>query len=260
MLKMAGKTTEKPLGSMSKNEIEEAVRAKYNQVATDPYGSFNFPVGRAFALKVGYPAEELDTLPPSMVESFTGANNPQPHVELKGGEAVLDLGCGAGLDLYFYARAAGPKGRVLGLDMSEEMVSKAKANMETAGLKNVRVLLGRSDNIPVPDSSMDVVASNGIYNLSPDKEKAMREVLRVLKPGGRTVFSEIVLIEPLPEEARKNISDWFRCIGGALTEQDFLSLMKKVGFEKIEIISKLRNARTSHKSAVCANIRAFKPA
>lgn len=246
----------KILKGMSCDEIKEAVKEKYGKVAKDPCAVFNFPVGKAFALAVGYPKEVLDKLPQSMYESFTGANNPQPFVELKEGEVVLDLGCGAGLDLYFYA--AGGKNKVHGLDISEEMVNKAKKNMELAGIKNAEIKCGHSDNLPFPDNFFDVVASNGIYNLSPDKEKVMREVYRVLKPGGRTVFSEIVLKEKPSAEIKKSIDDWFRCIGGALTEHDFLALMEKSGFRNIEVISKIRNARTGHKLAVCANARAYK--
>lgn len=244
---------------MSKKEIEEAVNLKYSQVATAPNGKFNFPLGIAFAISVGYPKDILEILPQSMVESFTGANNPQPFVKLEEGEIVLDLGCGAGLDLYFYTTAVGSKGKVYGLDISQEMVNKARANMEKMGLENVEILRGLSDDIPLENNSIDIVASNGIYNLSPDKEAVMIEVLRVLKPGGRTVFCEIILKQPLPEDIRTDIKDWFRCIGGALIESDFLALMKKVGFEKIEVISKYRNARTSNKLAICANIRAYKP-
>ena len=248
----------KPLSEMTKDEIKEAVKEKYGKVAKDPCATFNFPVGKEFALKVGYPKDVLDKLPQSMYESFTGANNPQPFIGLKGGEVILDLGCGAGLDLYFYAKAVGPAGKVCGLDISEEMVAKANKNMDALGIKNVEIKSGHSDNLPFPDSFFDCVASNGIYNLSPDKEKVMAEGYRVLKPGGRTVFCEIVLKERLSEDVRKSIDDWFRCIGGAMPEADFISMMKKVGFKNIEIISKIRNARTGHPSAICANIRAYK--
>ncbi len=248
----------KTLKEMSHEEIKEAVKDKYSNVAKDPCAVFNFPVGKEFALKVGYPNEILDKLPRSMYESFTGANNPQPFADLKPGETVLDLGCGAGLDLYFYAKAVGPEGRVYGLDISEDMVDKAKNNMEAVGSRNVEVKCGHSDRLPFPDNFFDVVASNGIYNLSPDKEKVMREVFRVLKPSGRTVFCEVVLKQALPDEVRKSIDDWFRCIGGAMPENDFFALMDKVGFKKIEVISKIRNARTGHEFAVCANIRAYK--
>lgn len=248
----------KNLKEMSHDEIKDAVKEKYGRVAEDPCAAFNFPVGKAFALKVGYPKEILDTLPPSMYDSFTGANNPQPFVDLKEKETVLDLGCGAGLDLYFYAKATGPNGKAYGLDISEGMVNKASINMVAIGIKNVEIKCGHSDSLPFEDNLFDVVASNGIYNLSPDKEKVMCEVFRVLKPGGRTVFCEIVLKNKLPENVKKNIDDWFRCIGGALPEKEFLDLMEKVGFKDIEVISKIRNARTGHKLAVCVNIRAYK--
>ena len=250
---------ERPLSEMTQDEIKEVVREKYSKVAKEPAVTFNFPVGKTFALKVGYPKEILDKLPQSMSESFTGANNPQSFTDLKKGEVVLDLGCGAGLDLYFYAKATGKNGRVFGLDISEDMVNKAKANMEATGIKSVEIKCGHSDNLPFQDDFFDVVASNGIYNLSPDKEKVMGEVFRVLKPGGRTVFCEIVLKEALPESVRKSIDDWFRCIGGSLPEKEFLALMKKSGFENIEVISKIRNARTGHELALCANLRAYKP-
>jgi SAM-dependent methyltransferase len=244
--------------NLNPEEIKKLVKDKYGEVAKNPCAVFNFPVGRAFALKVGYPKEILDKLPQSLYESFTGANNPQPFVELKEGEVVLDLGCGAGLDLYFYAKAVSEKGRVYGLDISEAMVDKAKENMKKAGIGNVEISAGHSDNLPFADNFFDVVASNGIYNLSPSKEAVMREVFRVLKPGARTVFCEIVLKKALSEEERKNANDWFRCIGGALVEEDFLALMEKTGFKNIEVISKCRNARTGHPSAICANIRAYK--
>lgn len=248
----------KPLKEMSPNEIKEAVKEKYGKVAKEPCATFNFPVGKEFALKVGYPKDILDKLPQSMYESFTGANNPQPFVELKKDEVVLDLGCGAGLDLYFYAKAVGENVKIYGLDISEDMAAKAKANMSMAGIKNVEVKCGHSDSLPFQDNFFNIAASNGIYNLSPDKEKVMREVFRVLKPGGRTVFCEIVLKDKLSEDLRKNIDDWFRCIGGALPEKDFIALLEKAGFRNIEVISKNRNARTGHPLAICANIRAYK--
>ena len=179
-------------------------------------------------------------------------------MNVRPGEVVLDLGCGAGLDLYFYARAVGANGKVYGLDISEDMVNKAKSNMEATGIKNFEIKRGHSDNLPFQDNFFDVVASNGIYNLSPDKEKVMCEVFRVLRPGGRTVFCDLALKDTLPENVRKNIDDWFRCIGGALPERDFLALMEKVGFRNIKVISKIRNARTGHKLAICTNIRAYK--
>jgi ubiquinone/menaquinone biosynthesis C-methylase UbiE len=138
------------------------------------------------------------------------------------------------------------------------MTQKARRNLESAGVRNVEFLNAPADAVTLPAGSVDLVTANGIYNLSPDKEAVMREVHRVLKPGGRTVFAEIVLKAPLPREIRKNIDDWFRCIGGALPERDFLRRMEGVGFRNASALWKGRNARTGHKLALCAVIRAEK--
>ncbi len=246
------------LQKMSPEQIKQAVREKYSEVASNPQAKFNFPVGRKFAESVGYSGELLDKLPASMWESFTGAGNPQPYINIKPGENILDLGCGAGLDLYLYAQETGPGGKVYGLDISEEMMAKTRRNMETLNVQNVDFICAAADSIPLPDSSVDLVAVNGIYNLSPDKTAVMREVARVLRPGGRTIFAEIVLKAPLPEEIRKNINDWFRCIGGALPQNDFLELLSSAGFSNPRILWTGRNARTGHELALCAVIRAEK--
>jgi len=257
--KLMNGTISKSLSEMTQDEIKEAVKIRYSEVAKTPNTKFNFPVGRVFAEGVGYPKDVLDRLPPPLYESFTGAGNPQQYVDAQKGETLLDIGCGAGLDIYFYAEKIGSIGKLYGLDISPEMIDKAARNLTSLEIKNFEPLCCHSDDIKLSDSSVDIVTSNGIYNLSPDKESVLKEVFRVLRPGGRTVFSEIVLKASLDEEIRKNINDWFRCIGGALTESGFITLMSKVGFEKIEILSKSRNARTGHKLAICANIRAYKP-
>jgi len=246
------------LQSMSAGEITRAVAEKYSEVALTPKGKFNFPVGRKFAESVGYPKGVLDELPATIWESFTGAGNPQPHVDPEPGETVLDLGCGAGLDLFLYAEAVGPEGKLYGLDVSQAMIAKARKNLEFGDIRNVEFLNAPADTIPLPDASVDLVTANGIYNLSPDKDAVMREVHRVLRPGGRTVFAEIVLRSPLPEEIRRNIDDWFRCIGGALPETEFLERLGAAGFAEAQILWKGRNARTGHELAVCAVIRAVK--
>lgn len=248
----------KPLAQYSNEEIKRAVAERYGQVASTPGQKFNFPVGRKFAESVGYSAEVLDRLPQGMWESFTGAGNPQPYVDAKPGETVLDLGCGAGLDLYLYAQKIAPTGKLYGLDLSERMLSKAKQNLADAGVADVTWLHAAADGIPLPDNSVDLVTANGIFNLSPDKDAVMREVHRVLKPHGRTIFAEIVLKSELPQEVRSEISDWFRCIGGALVEQDFLSRMRSYGFANARVLSAGPNARTGHELAVCAVIRAEK--
>jgi len=244
---------------MTNEEIQEACGERYGLVATNPEGRFNFPIGKEFAESVGYPKELLDNAPRSLIESFCGVNYPPSFTEMKKGDTVLDIGCGAGLDLYIASEIVGSKSRVIGIDIADEMVEKAKENMYTLGVTNVEVRKAYSDKIPVEDESVDVVTSNGIYNLSPNKEAVFNEAYRVLKPNGTIAFSEIVLKRGLEEEIRKSVEDWFRCIGGALPENMFLNLMKKVGFREIEVLSRGRNARTGHELAIFANIRARKP-
>ncbi len=248
----------KPLSEYTPDEIRAAVADRYGQVAATPGQKFNFPVGRQFAESVGYAADLLDRLPHGMWESFTGAGNPQPFVDAKPGETVLDLGCGAGLDLCLYAQMVGPTGKLFGLDLSPLMLEKARSNLASLGVANVEWLLAPADDIPLPDDSVDLVTANGIYNLSPDKDAVMREVARVLKPGGRTVFAEIVLRSELPGEVRREINDWFRCIGGALVQDDFLARLERNGLSHPQILWLGRNARTGHELALCAVIRAEK--
>ena len=249
----------KPLAELSHDEIKAAVAERYGLVATAPAKKQNFPVGRRFAESVGYEPALLDRLPCGMWESFTGAGNPQPFVDAQPGETVLDLGCGAGLDLYLYAQRVGPTGRLFGLDLSEPMLAKARENLESLGVRNVEWLHAAADAIPLPDQSVDLVTANGIFNLSPDKDAVMREVARVLKPGGRMIFAEIVLKSELPREIRRALDDWFRCIGGALVQQDFLARLQNNGLSNPQVLSLGRNARTGHELALCAVIRAESP-
>ena len=147
------------LSSLSNNEIEDAVSNKYSEVAINPSKSFNFPVGKGFAVSCGYPKEVLENLPETLYDSFSGANNPQPFVEIRKGEIVLDLGCGAGLDLYFYAKTVGPQGKVYGVDISEPMIRKATENMIKVGIKNTEIKQGRCTDIPIQNNTLDIVAS-----------------------------------------------------------------------------------------------------
>ena len=170
----ASSPAQSDLQSMSADEIKQAVGEKYSEVALRPGAEFNFPVGREFAESVGYPTEVLDRLPATMWDSFTGAGNPQPYVDPQPDETVLDLGCGAGLDLFLYAKAVGGGGKVYGLDISPAMIDKARRNLESVGIRNVEFLNVSADAIALPDASVDLVAANGIYNLSPDKDAVMR--------------------------------------------------------------------------------------
>lgn len=249
----------KKLVDMTNEDIKEACCEKYGKVALHPNESYNFPVGKEFAISVGYPKKLIDNLPESIVQSFCGVNYPPSFNAMKKGDVLLDIGCGAGLDLYIASTIVGPKGKVFGIDYSKNMVEKAKDNMKKLNVLNVEVKHAPSDCIPLDDGSVNLVSSNGIYNLSPSKEAVFREAFRVLKPKGIIALSEIVLKKPLEKEIRKNIEDWFRCIGGALTVEDFLNLMRRVGFINPTILSRGRNARTGHKYAIFANIVAQKP-
>lgn len=249
----------RPLAEYAPEEIKAAVAERYGQVATSPGQRFNFPVGRKFAESVGYDPALLDSLPKGMWESFTGAGNPQAFIDARPGETLLDLGCGAGLDLYLYAQKVGPTGKLFGLDLSAGMLEKARENLAAVQISNVEWLQAPADAIPLPDNSVDIVTANGIYNLSPDKDAVMREVARVLKPGGRTIFAEIVLQSELPHEVRRELNDWFRCIGGALVQQDLLLRLQASGLANPQVLSLGRNARTGHELALCAVVRAEKP-
>ncbi len=249
---------DKPLYGVSHEELKQLVGQKYGKVATCPLDKHGFPTGKSFALAVGYPKEEIDRLPDSLIESFAGVNYSPSFQEMNSGDVVLDIGCGAGLDLYFASKKVGEKGKVYGVDISEEMVKKARSNMQQLNLNNVGVKLAHSDNIPLEDESIDVVTSNGIYNLSPDKKAVLKEAYRVLKTNGIICFSEIVLKQELEQEIRKSVKDWFRCIGGALAKDKFIALMEDVGFKDIEVLSAYRNDRCGHEYAVVASIRAYK--
>lgn len=248
----------KHLNEVSQEELKHLVGQKYGKVATCPLDKHGFPTGRSFALAVGYPKEELDKLPDSLIESFAGVNCPPSFQEMNSGDIVLDIGCGAGLDLYFASQKVGDSGRVYGVDISEEMIKKARSNMQDLNLTNIEVLQAYSDSIPLEDESVDVVTSNGIYNLSPDKKAVLKEAYRILKPKGVICFSEITLKHELEQEIRKSVKDWFRCIGGALTLDKFVVLMKEVEFEDVQVLSTYRNARCGHEYAVVANMIAYK--
>ncbi len=248
---MADPVTDR-LAAMTPDQIQAAVADRYGRVATNPEEKFGFPVGRTFAESVGYKPSVLDELPASMSESFTGAGNPQAFVNPNEGDSLLDLGCGAGLDLLLYARKVGPTGRVIGLDMACPMVEKARANLTGCGITNAEFLCAGASDIPLEDASVDLVTANGILNLSPERDPVIREAARVLKPGGSFIFAEIALQEELPDEVRTSINDWFRCIGGAERLEDLEARLVRCGFRSASCLSSGRNARTGHPSSICA--------
>lgn len=198
------------LSALSPEQVRAAVVERYGQVATDPAGSFNFPVGRDFAQAIGYPAAVLDRLPVPAARSFAGVTYYHGRTALRPGEHVLDLGCGAGLDAILAAEAVGPTGHVFAVDYAAEMVALARANAQAAGVMNVRIEQAPVEALPFPDATADAAQANGVFNLSPQKERAVREVWRVLRPGGRLIAAEITLTDTVADRDRATLQDWFR--------------------------------------------------
>jgi SAM-dependent methyltransferase len=185
-----------------------------------------------------YPAEELSGLPGTVTGASLGCGNPLAIAELRPGEVVLDLGSGGGIDCFLAARKVGPEGRVIGLDMTPDMIRLAQRNAKKVGATNVEFRLGEMEDIPLPDESVDVVISNCVINLSPDKGMVFRETYRVLRPGGRLSVSDIVIEGELPQAIRDRLDAWAACVAGALDESEYLDKIRAAGFERVEVLSR----------------------
>lgn len=189
--------------------LREGVRNAYSAAADSPTSKHPFPVGREFAASLGYPAELLNSLPDAAVEAFAGVSNVSIFADIRAGVAVLDLGCGAGLDSLIAARRVGPKGYVTGVDFSESMLSRARSAAAELGASNVVFLEGSAENIPCSAASFDVAIANGIFNLNPARKDIFRELSRVLRPGASVFVAELILKEPLPAEVGLSEANWF---------------------------------------------------
>jgi SAM-dependent methyltransferase len=182
-----------------------------------------------------YDEAEKTSLPEKAVQASLGCGNPTALAELKPGEVVLDLGSGGGIDVLLSARRVGPSGRAYGLDMTDDMLALARENQRKAGVDNVEFLKGEIEDIPLPDNSVDVIISNCVINLSADKDKVLREALRVLKPGGRFAVSDVVVRGKVPADVRRSMELWVGCIAGALEEVDYTKKLAAAGFDDIDI-------------------------
>ena len=189
-------------------ELRHQVREKYAEVAAEPKAAYHFHTGRAHAIRLGYPPTPLDKLPDEACEAFAGVGNPFYWGGPKPGENVVDLGSGAGMDTFLAALCVGGEGRVIGVDMTPEMLARSRSMAEKLGLKNVEFREGLIEDLPVEDGWADVVISNGVINLCPDKIGVYRQIFRVLKPGGRMTVADICLERPVPEEALRDIDLW----------------------------------------------------
>lgn len=223
-----------------KDEVREYVKGKYAAIAQQviqggqsccgPGAKKDDPITRDL-----YTFDEAAGLPEEAVLASLGCGNPTALIELKPGETVLDLGSGGGIDVLLSARWVGPTGKAYGLDMTDEMLVLARENQKKAGIENAEFLKGTIENIPLPDNSMDVILSNCVINLSPNKDQVLREAFRVLRPGGRLAISDIVFLKPVSETTRRNLELWAGCIAGALSEEEYRIKLTTAGFVDITI-------------------------
>ena len=250
-------------------EIKENVRERYSKVAqkaqTGALASCCTPSASAcscspvsatdYAQKIGYSLDELGELPPAAALASAGCGNPAALAGLKEGEVVLDLGSGGGIDVFIAAKKVGPTGKAIGVDMTDEMLALARRNAEEVGIENVEFRKGDIENLPVEDESVDIIISNCVINLAPDKDKVFSEAFRVLKPGGRMLVSDIVTKGGLPEEVKNDPDAWAACISGALDEDIYVGKIRNAGFENVSVISKRGYAGL----AFSAEVEAYKP-
>jgi len=228
---------------MNKETLHKAVRDRYGERAKKngpccPEVSSCCGPQKSASQTIGYTTDQLKSIPEG-ADLGLGCGNPTALASLKQGETVLDLGSGAGIDCFLAAQAVGPNGCAIGVDMTPEMVDRARENARKHGIENTEFRLGEIEHLPVADNSVDVVISNCVINLSPDKTQVFREAYRVLKPGGRLLISDIVLLKKLPPAIRESIEAYVGCIAGASMKADYLTAIKAIGFRDLEILNEV---------------------
>jgi len=228
---------------MEKDEIKNKVKEGYGRVALENRSCCGAPsscCGSGASIKsigemIGYSKEEMSQVPEG-ANLGLGCGNPVALASLKAGQTVLDLGAGAGFDCFLAAKAVGEQGRVIGVDMTPEMVQKARENAKKGGFRNVDFRLGEIEDLPVPDDSVDVILSNCVVNLSPEKPKVFAEAFRVLKPGGKLTLSDVVLLRPLPPVLAGSAAAYLGCVAGASLKSDYLGMLSAAGFEDVQVV------------------------
>jgi len=253
---------------MKDDKIKDVVRATYSQIAERSQQSCCSGCGcgvspSAQAEAVGYLKEDLENVPEGAAMGL-GCGNPIAIAELREGETVLDLGAGAGMDVFLAANKVGAKGRVIGVDMTREMIDRASAIAKSNGYENVEFRLGEIERLPVDDGSMDTVISNCVINLSPDKSKVFSEAYRVLKPRGKLIISDIVSEHQLPDGIREDPNAWAGCIAGALEQQEYLAKIREAGFRDLQLVPNGEFYAEDVKSSevvklVSISVKAYKP-
>jgi arsenite methyltransferase len=225
--------------SFKREAILGAVREMYTEVARSPDREFHFPTGRRACEVLGYPQNLLADVPERAAESFAGVGYPFAAGVMREGDIVLDVGAGSGTDTMISAKIVGPQGKVYALDMTAEMRAKLQKTATDAGISHVEVLEGDAESIPLPDECVDVVTTNGVINLVPDKARAIAEIFRVLKPGGRLQISDIALTRPVADRFRQDPQMWAECVVGAVEEERYLIMLRNSGFDDVEHIGEL---------------------
>ena len=234
--------------NVGNDDIRKAVRENYGKVAQSEgggcccsssscCGSGNNPTAEDISMALGYSNDDVSSVPEG-ANMGLGCGNPQAIASLKPGETVLDLGSGGGFDCFLAAKAVGQSGLVIGVDMTAEMVSKARKNAAQTGFKNVEFRLGEIENLPVADNTADVIISNCVINLSPEKERVFRETFRVLKPGGRLAISDVVATAEMPDQIKQDIALYAGCVAGASLINELEAILKAVGFVNVRISPK----------------------
>jgi SAM-dependent methyltransferase len=220
--------------------LRQRVRETYTAVAEAPGGDFHFHRGAAYAAELlGYDAAELAALPAEATDAFAGVGRPFAAGVLRPGAVVLDHACGAGMDLLLAARRVGPDGRAIGVDLTAAMVARARRAVAAAGLGDrIDVVQGAYEALPVPDASVDVLLSNGVLNLAPDKRRVLGEVARVLRRGGQLWISDVVVQRELTLAARSDAELWAACVAGALPEAELLGLLPELGFTAVRLAAR----------------------
>jgi arsenite methyltransferase len=219
-------------------KIRDGVKEAYTRAVTAPSGSCCCKQKSAVAQLAGYAPEELAKLPKDAVVNSFGCGNPVAFAGVKTGDVVLDLGSGAGIDLLIAADKAGPAGKVIGVDMTDEMIERARKNIQASGRDNIEVRKGIIEKLPVEDEAVDWVISNCVINLSPQKDRVFAEIARVLKPGGRMSVSDIV-VQDLPEWVRQNTDLYNACIAGAVSEEEYAAGLERAGLVDVEVKERL---------------------
>lgn len=221
--------------SLDIDKLEQEVKQVYRSVAREPQDDYHFEMGRDLAERLGYPPEDLDPVPTEALESFAGVGYHFDLANVNEGDSVLDLGSGSATDVFFTAMKVGGEGRVIGIDMTDEQLAKARELRDTEGFSNVSFDKGYIEDLPFGDGVFDAVISNGVINLSPDKDHVFSEAYRVLSDGGVLTVSDITSEKRMPDSIKNNADLWASCIGGAMQIDDYTGLIESVGFGVEEV-------------------------